>query len=351
MIDRGEKRGAKIKEEDKVRALHIEIDTKTSEEDKERIKALFSEANSDPGDYPLGYPLRFIPVWRSVHHPGSHTKIKHMINRQAAFQKNVLIETCHHIKSLDKKIFHSGHLTIRDLLLKIPVHPSNPTSRVFVSVEEHPSDPGAIRVAFLPQHEEVARNLLSSTLTVLRYHGAIIGADTSSLDRVYSQHAIAEATNCSFDPETGLVVSQADNYMGSILGLDAQFDFTTTEEDDNKQEPEAVQVEDMPRRIVHMPNRGAGEVDSVTTFASGELGGKRTRILRSDRNVQPRTTQSNNKDEQPHSPSPPQQRELADALAEAETIQAVQQETILRLQQQLNEQHLHQQPNPLPLQN
>ena len=88
----------KIKEEDQVRALHIEYPS----DQYQVAKAILAEIyTADAERFPGGLTLRLVPDIYGVANPETKAKVLHLRARQAVFLKKVMVMTSYEIASLD----------------------------------------------------------------------------------------------------------------------------------------------------------------------------------------------------------------------------------------------------------
>jgi hypothetical protein len=88
----------KIREEDQVRALHIECPS----DQYQIVKAILAEIYAaDAEQFPGGIKLRLVPDIYGVANPETKAKVLHLRARQAVFLKKVMVMTSYEIASLD----------------------------------------------------------------------------------------------------------------------------------------------------------------------------------------------------------------------------------------------------------
>jgi hypothetical protein len=127
---------------------------------------------------------------------------------------------------------------MREFLLQIPVHPTNLEDKLFILVD-HQKEKQSIKLTYLPQNESMAHNVMSSLYTIAYYHlSCMTGIQQTDLDGLYkffTEAAYQHALTCTFDPVTGMVTSEADLYMNTLLGLDqAEMNESSLMSSDNK---------------------------------------------------------------------------------------------------------------------
>jgi hypothetical protein len=225
-----------VPEDQKVRALHVELDQATNSCDNPKIQALYAStsAKNPVSDYPLGIRLRLVPMMDQIFLPQSRSDADKLRNRQASFVRHVQTVETWDIAALDTESPSLGNWTMREFLLQIPVHPANLADKLFILVD-HQKEKQSIKLTYLPQNESVARNVMSSLYTVAYYHlSCMTGIQQTDLDGLYkffTEAAYQRALTCTFDPVTGMVTSEADLYTNTLLGLDAEFDLTNMDEE------------------------------------------------------------------------------------------------------------------------
>jgi hypothetical protein len=144
----------KIKEEDLVRALHIEC----AAEDYVLAKAILSDLYSATSvDFPGGIKMRLVPDIYGVTNPYARAKVLHLRARQAMFLSKVMEMTSYEIASLDRPFTDTDGetATIRERLMWIQLADRDYLPQ-FVNVASQYNGTGVV-FTFIPQLETEAR--------------------------------------------------------------------------------------------------------------------------------------------------------------------------------------------------
>ena len=268
-------KSGQLTEEQKVRAiLHLEVDATTHHRDSPIIQKLYATVSTKKGvmDYPLGIRLRLVPVISDVLDPRAKSQVEYLRNRQDAFLKYCLSAECWDIQGLDTASDSFGGWTLRELILQIPVNPSNWDIKLFVSADKQ-WEKQSIKLTFLPQYEDVARNVVASILTFCRWMVELMLEPhlIQGMDKVFTPQAVQRANECKYDQEAGVIISEHDYYCGTLLSLEADYDLTefATRDVEAKAEAQDVVITNTPttpkpKRVVHAPSTD----DSIKTFGA-----------------------------------------------------------------------------------
>jgi hypothetical protein len=264
-------KSGKLEEHQKVRALHVELDSATADKgDTSKIKKLYASSTRKQAqdEYPLGVHFRLVPMINDLFQPEARSSVECLRNRQSSFIKFCQTSETWDLQGLDTPSVSLAGYTLREAIMLIPVHPYEYNKKLFLSIDKH-WDKDSVKLTFLPQHEDIARNIVASLLTVLRYYlqEAVDEKDYPGMTKFFTPAAVTRAEQCSFDPETGVVTSNTDNYTNTLLGLDAEWDLTGMEEAHTEaQKVEITNAPSMtrPKRTVHLPT----DHDSIKTFGT-----------------------------------------------------------------------------------
>jgi hypothetical protein len=204
----------KIKEEDQVRALHIECPT----EQFQVVKAILSEIYSaDAEAFPGGIKLRLVPDIYGVANPETRAKVLHLRARQATFLKKVMVMTSYEIASLDYSFVDDDgdEGSIRERLMWIASQERDYLSQ-FVSVTSQYNGTGVV-FTFIPQLESEARSLVASLIPLFRYE---YGED---IKKFFKPDAWEMHEDTYWDPDLRVAVTPDDKRVDDIAEQDPEY--------------------------------------------------------------------------------------------------------------------------------
>ena len=251
MITAGTTNGP-IKEEDKIKAMHLYVDARSYTHDKEKVKLAFHSATAE---YPHGMEFKLIPELKDVNNSRSRGKIDGYRNKQKGWSENLIKIPTAELVDIDAKInADESNSTLRDLLMKMTA-PSG--KQLFVSVDRSFSQP-EFNFVVAPQHNADAWARISGLLPYLEAH--IPPKYHHGLRKFFTDSAIYRSADLRFDLETGEVVGIEDDYVDELddllakdkdhMNFDPQAGLDDTEEaepkgDDDSSASEEVKAFDM----------------------------------------------------------------------------------------------------------
>lgn len=204
----------RIREEDQVRALHVEC----SAEQFQVAKAILSDIYSaNTAKFPGYIKLRLVPDIYGVANPETRAKILHLRARQALFLSKVMTMTSYEIASLDHRFGdEDGFLgSIRERLMWIKSKERESLSQ-FVSVTTQYNGSGVV-FTFIPQLESEARSMVASVIPLFRY---AYGAKVSKYFKAEAWDMHAET---QWDPKLRVAVTQDDQRVDDIKDQDLEY--------------------------------------------------------------------------------------------------------------------------------
>jgi hypothetical protein len=208
----------KIKEEDLVRALHIECAT----EDYVLAKAILSDLYSATSvDFPGGIKMRLVPDIYGVTNPYTRAKVLHLRARQAMFLSKVMEMTSYEIASLDRSFTDTDGetATIRERLMWIQSADRDYLPQ-FVNVASQYNGTGVV-FTFIPQLETEARNMVASVIPLFRYYYG------DSIKKYFKPDAWELQADTVWDPELNAAVLPDDRRVEAIEEQDPEFQWET----------------------------------------------------------------------------------------------------------------------------
>jgi hypothetical protein len=158
-------RNADIPADQRVRALHIEVDAKYHSLDRAQLLHLYSSSRTK--DFPLDIRMRLVPEFGELVNKDAQTKVERLRNRQAAFTHHVAKVETWEIASLD---FHDSVLdgkSLRDFIMEIHSK-EHPHLSLFHSVDKKWRGSSHV-FTVLPQLEVEARAMIAGLMTYLKF--------------------------------------------------------------------------------------------------------------------------------------------------------------------------------------
>jgi uncharacterized spore protein YtfJ len=244
----------RIKEEDQVRALHIECPA----EQFQVAKAILAEIYSaDAESFPGGIKLRLVPDIYGVANPETRAKVLHLRARQATFLKKIMVMTSYEIASLDYRfVDDEGYEgSMRERLMWIASQERDYLSQ-FVSVTSQYNGTGVV-FTFIPQLESEARSLVASLIPLFRYE---YGED---IKKFFKPDAWEMHEDTYWDPDLRVAVTPDDKRVDDIAEQDPEYQWL--------EEGAAVELINVPKRPDPKEKSLYGDDggDSVSTFRTG----------------------------------------------------------------------------------
>lgn len=118
-IDNGEKN---LAGNQKVYALHIEVDARSQTDDKKKLLKLYGRSSKPSKEYPNGIRLRFVPLRSKVINTKERIKIENLRLRQRLFLQTVRTQTTFDIMELDRPA-GKNQPSLREMMMSLS--PSN----------------------------------------------------------------------------------------------------------------------------------------------------------------------------------------------------------------------------------
>ena len=244
------KQGA-MKEEDRVRALHIECPSEQFQVSKVILSDIYS-ANTKA--FPGNIKMRLVPDIYGVVNPNTHAKVLHLRARQATFLSKVVEMTSYEISSLEHSFpDEEGYKgTVRNHLMWIrsQEHPHLPQ---FVNVTSQYNGTGVV-FTFIPQLESEARSIVASIIPYFRH------AYGEDIKKYFKPDAWMMHEDTYWDPELRVAIGPDDTRVEEIMDQDVEYQW--------ENEEGATKITSIPRRPTPRDKSlyGDDEGDSVSTF-------------------------------------------------------------------------------------
>jgi hypothetical protein len=244
----------RIKEEDQVRALHIECPS----DQYQVAKAILAEIYSaDATWFPGGIKLRLVPDIYGIANPGTRAKVLHLRARQAVFLSKVMMMTSYEIASLDYR-FVDGEgyeASVRERLMWIESKERNYLSQ-FVSVTSQYNGTGVV-FTFIPQLESEARSIVASLIPLFKYEYG------TSIKKFFKPDAWDMHEETQWDPELRVAITPDDKRVDDIAEQDPEYQWI--------EDGGGVEITNTPKRPDPKEKSLYGDDggDSVSTFRMG----------------------------------------------------------------------------------
>jgi hypothetical protein len=241
----------RIKEEDQVRAMHVECPA----EDFQLTKAILSDiyaANAEV--FPGGMKFRLVPDIYGVANPETRAKVLHLRARQALFLSKVMTMTSYEITSLDHRFVckEGFSASMRERIMWIKSR-ERATLGQFVSVTAQYNGSGVV-FTFIPQVESEARSMVASLIPKFRHEYG------DEIKKFFKADAWDMHEDTQWDPELGVAVTLDDQRVDDITEQDLEYQW--------EGEVVAMEVTNVPRRPDPREKSLYGDDggDSVSTF-------------------------------------------------------------------------------------
>jgi hypothetical protein len=198
-----------IKNEDKVRAIHFEVETKYSGYAKKALADIYDYKKLN--NYPLGIRMRFVPDIARVTESKDKVKLSTLIGLQRSFQEKIGTHTNGEVRNVDAAL--PDGRTIREYLMALKVDEEE-DKNMFVAINPDPLR-GGTQFAFFPQFRDDATTTLLHLLVRLRSEFSHITKD--KVDLLFNSTAIERADETLWNSETKKAFTMESECIASIL--------------------------------------------------------------------------------------------------------------------------------------
>ena len=213
-----------LRDEQLVRAIHVEIDDRNYYGDRARVEDLY-QATREEG-FPLGIKLRLCPQIQDAADPTSLTKLERLRLRQAAFLANVYSTVSRDIGVLDYEDSKMMNNSLRDLIMSIQ---DDEGVNVFISVDRQLSGSG-VNFQYTSRYASAAQARIKGLIPYLK--AQVDPMYREQLLKCFTVDAVVKAASYDWDPVRQCVVSAADKRVDDLLDcwdLDEEFEFADTD--------------------------------------------------------------------------------------------------------------------------
>jgi hypothetical protein len=252
----------RIKEEDQVRALHVECPADQFQVTKAILSDIYS---ADAEAFPGGIKLRLVPDIYGVANPETRAKVLHLRARQAQFLRKVMVMTSYEIASLDHRFpDEEGFVaSVRERLMWIPSQERDHLSQ-FVSVTSQYNGSGVV-FTFIPQLESEARSIVASIIPLFRYEYG------DEIKKFFKSDVWEMHEDTYWDPELRVAVTPDDERVDGITEQDPEYQWEEDGAAGGATSGAAAEFSSVPKRPDPKEKSlyGDDDGDSVSTFRTG----------------------------------------------------------------------------------
>ena len=267
--------GRVLSPEERVMALHIEVNASTESFDRPRIEALYGSKKES--GWPLGIKMRLVPERRDTANLRTVPKLDRMRTRQDTFTKAVRRFDDNTITVLDFVDADLGHKTLRQLIMEIP-STRNPKKQLFVSVDRKYRGSGYWLTVNNKLVVEADCRISGGLLPYFR--ATMPEAMLPAIEKCFTANAVLKSKDVEWDPITKCIVSHADKLMD-------EFDDNNLDSENDDEAPKKVVTIDLSgmkdtgtgtadsakQNQAQSVSESAKTTDSVSTFGTAKYGG------------------------------------------------------------------------------
>ena len=204
------KKNVQVPEEQRFKAIHIEVKHEQHTAAMRFISSLFSKDRKH--DFVFGTPMRLVPLLSKVTSAKNSTKCAHMREKQGVFLYQLHIVRVYNIGDVD---FHSPRMqnkSLRDLIMDIRVDEPGSSWNLFRSCDSQPD--GAVLLTFLSTNDALAFQIAQNLLAYLRFTNPPEYQD--AITNGFGMPARIAAEDVTWDPVSRSIVTQADAVVNEI---------------------------------------------------------------------------------------------------------------------------------------
>ena len=208
------KEKGKVPNDEKVFALHVEVETKLKHQIFTKLGGLLASPNST--FRPDGVKLRFVPEYFMCRNAQVRGGVAILRNKQKKFNSLLKKDLVYSIENIDFKS-KDEQLTVREAVMSLKAN-NHKDLQLFHAVQAGFRD-GSYNFTFIPEFEEEAMVTIDSLLPIL------IGKVGEYMANSFTYTAQEEAQTAIWNPKTGKVESEADQYVAFAMEGDSEFEF------------------------------------------------------------------------------------------------------------------------------
>ena len=207
-------RSGPIPEEQRVRAVHIEVDKTKVEAIKPILYRIYG--HDSVGPFPSGIKMRLVPEITPLMGLASRAKADKLRNRQANFVQYCMKAVSWEIATLDYVDTTIGH-SLRQMIMTVRAR-NQPNLSLFHSIDAQWQGNGHV-VTFVPEFESEARTVLAGLIPFLHY---LFPEHVERVNAMFTPAAVERSQEASWDPESYAVLTPDNGILANLEEVDAE---------------------------------------------------------------------------------------------------------------------------------
>jgi hypothetical protein len=216
---------SELKEEQKVRAIHFEVEDCDVQFAKKILNDLYHHSRTD--GFPLGMKLRFMPMYANIPNTEGQNTLTTMIGFQERYCRYIGEYISGDILNVDGSL--PNGLSIRQYLMNMRVD-EDKRKRLFLGINKTWNNRGYV-YSVLPKHRDLASVTIQHLLTKLHFefHNATEdGKVYPDIDKFFDTVAWERAQETTWDPSKNCAVAiNMDNLQGTLDAMKGDDFFET----------------------------------------------------------------------------------------------------------------------------
>lgn len=216
----------KIREEDKVSAMHVECKAADAHKVSAKLRTFFSTNHKDRNKYPNGLRLRFIKHISQCINYEEKGKVKQLRERQKAFLKAVRTTSTDDIIDLDYNP-KANQPTLRQMIMGIN-SVRQQGKPLFLNVDLNYNGTCHI-LQYANVHQDEGACMATTLLPFLEHW-----FPNAEVEKLFTEETRERCRDYTYDVEKGMVVDKTIQQEGDddeLLGFSLELDFTSMEQD------------------------------------------------------------------------------------------------------------------------
>jgi hypothetical protein len=227
--------GGKIKDKDKVRAIHFKVEDCDIQYAKRILNEMYHHSQTD--GFPLEMKFRFMPLFANVPNTEGQNNLMTMIGFQRRFCCFIGEYLNGDIMNVDGRL--PNGITIRQYLMNIQVD-EDPRKRFFQGINKTWNNCSYV-YSILPKHRDLASVTIQHLLTKLHFDFPAASEDGKvfpDIDRFFDAVAWERAQETTWDAQKNCAIAiNMDNLQGTIDAMRGEDFFETFyKQDETKKE-------------------------------------------------------------------------------------------------------------------
>jgi hypothetical protein len=216
---------SELKEEQKVRAIHFEVEDCDVQYAKKILNDLYHHSKTD--GFPLGMKLRFMPMYDNIPNTEGQNTLTTMVGFQQRYCKYIGEYISGDIINIDGTLPNGA--TIRQYLMSMRIE-DDKRKRVFLGINKTWNNRGYV-YSILPKHRDLASVTIQHLLTKLHFdfpHASEDGKVYPDIDKYFDTVAWERAQETTWDPNRNCAVAtNMDNLQGTLDAMKGEDMFET----------------------------------------------------------------------------------------------------------------------------